>query len=263
VIHIHGIGFENYMPNWRRPLHVSNMHIIVFVVNGNVNYEVDGSAITLTRGDVLITHPGTTRFGSNGPHPPHQKYSAHFVLDLPEQHSSRHLCEMSGYTLFKTRKFEYFRQRFILLYNNWIDKSPLYEFTCQGGMIDLYGSLLMELRRHGIPAHKQLVASKIEMYIQDHFNEEIKISQLAELVHLSPNYVTTIFREAMGQTPIEYMHQLRSSVARDLLLSTDMKITEISEYLGYCEPTYFNRIFKKMTGQPPSAFLKQRGSYRD
>jgi AraC-like DNA-binding protein len=260
MIQLNAVSFENFVPNWRRSLFVSTIHIIVLNVHGNVVYDIDGSQLTMAKGDVLITHPGTTRSGSNGPYPPHQKYSAHFALNLPENHPIHKLCTLQGYQLFKTRKFEYFRQRFSMLYRNWIDKSPLYEFTCQGMVMELFGSLLLELTQQQIPANKQLIATEIETYIQSHFKEEITITQLAELVNLSPNYVTSIFKEVTGQTPIEYVHQLRSSIARDLLLSSDMKISEISDYLGFCEPTYFHRIFKKVMGLPPSALLKQRNS---
>ncbi|NHN32694.1 hypothetical protein G9U52_22990 [Paenibacillus sp. S3N08] len=81
---------------------------------------------------------------------------------------------MKGYRLFKTRKFEYFRQRFSQLYQTWITKLPLHEFICQGMVIELYGSLLLELGQQDIPAHKRLIATEIEDYIQSHFKEDIK-----------------------------------------------------------------------------------------
>ncbi len=127
-------------------------------------------------------------------------------------------------------------------------------------VIELYGSLLLELGQQDIPAHKRLIVSEIEEYIQSRFKEDIKIGQLAELVNLTPNYVSNIFKEVTGQSPIEYLHQHRVAVARELLLRSDMKIAEISDYLGFCEPAYFNRVFKKVTGEPPSALLKHRRS---
>jgi AraC-like DNA-binding protein len=245
------------VPNWRRAKFVSNQYIIVMVTYGQVMYEIDEVSLTLNKGDILITYPGKTRFGSNGPYPPHRKYSAHFTLD-PSQ--SDLLNELSvnkdGSHHFKTRKFDYYHQRFTSMHRQWIGASPLREFACQGMVMELFSSLLTGLRQQNIPAHKQLIVSELEAYIQTHFNEDIRIGQLAKLVKLSPNYVTTIFKEMTGQSPIEYIHHHRVAVASDLLLNSDMNIREISDYLGFCEPAYFNRIFKKVTGLPPSALQK-------
>ncbi|MDF2723284.1 MAG: hypothetical protein K0Q59_2959 [Paenibacillus sp.] len=260
MIHIESISYENGIPNWRRSRFVSQIHIIVMVVQGNVIYNVDGREMTLTKGDVLITYPGAIRAGTDGHFPPHEKYSAHFTLELPEAHPLRELCTMSGFQLYRTRKVEYFRQRFSSLYHNWLHRSPLRDFANEGMVMELYASMLQELKQQAIPAHKQRVVAEIESYLQAQFKEPVKIGQIAEHVNLSPNYVSTIFKEVTGQTPIEYMHQLRISVAHDLLLRSELNIAEISDYLGYCEPAYFNRMFKKVMGQPPSALLTHKNA---
>jgi len=251
------IGYDNLVPNWRRSKFVSSQYIIVLVVYGQVMYEVDEVSLTLSKGDILITCPGTTRFGTNGPYPPHRKYSALFTLNSSQHELQNELSIIKGYQCFKSRKFDYYHQRFTLMHRQWMGSSPLREFACQGMAMEMFSSMLTGLLQQNIPAHKQLIVSELEAYIQAHFNEEIRVSQLAELVKLSPNYVTTIFKETTGLSPIDYINHHRVSVASDLLLHSDMNIREISDYLGFCEPAYFNRIFKKVTGLPPSALLKQ------
>jgi AraC-like DNA-binding protein len=257
VMKLQWIGYDNMVPNWRRSKFVSNQYIIVMVVYGQVMYEIDEVSLALSKGDILITYPGVTRFGTNGPYPPHRKYSAHFTLDPSQQELLNELPVIKGYQHFKSRKFDYYHQRFTSMHRQWMGSSPLREFACQGMVMELFSSMLTGLQEQNIPAHKQLIVSELEAYILAHFNEDIRISQLAELVKLSPNYVTTIFKEVTGQSPIDYVHHHRVSVASDLLLHSDMNIRDISDYLGFCEPAYFNRIFKKVTGVPPSALQKQ------
>jgi len=256
MIRLHSVFFDDLVPNWRRAASAGETIVIVLVVHGQVAYEVDGRPLTLSKGDVLITYPGAVRAGGNGPFPPHRKYSAHFELALPEAFPDRERFEAAGYRLFRTRKFEYVLERFEQLYSHWSHRTPLHDFASQGLVMELYGSLLLELERPNLPARKQRLAAELEAYIRSRFTEDIRIGDLAELAGLTPNYVSSLFKEATGLTPIQYVHRLRVSVARDLLAHTDMTVSEISDYLGYCEPAYFNRMFKRATGVPPSALAK-------
>jgi YesN/AraC family two-component response regulator len=220
-------------------------------------YEVDEVPVTLSKGDILITYPGTTRYGTSGSYPPHRKYSAHFTLEPPQHDFLYELSIVQGHRCFKSGKFDYYHQRFAAIHRLWTSSSPLREFACQGMVMELFAAMLTELQQREIPAHKQLVVSRIQAYIHTHFDQDIRTDHLSALVKLSPNYLISIFKEVTGQSPIDYVHHHRVSIARDLLLHSDMNIREISDYLGFCEPAYFNRVFKKVTGQPPSALRKQ------
>ena len=121
---------------------------------------------------------------------------------------------------------------------------------------------MQEYTQISIPHHKILIANKIEQYINNHFREDIQVDELARLVSLTPNYVSTIFKEVTGLTIVQYIHQLRMETARDLLQHSDMSIAQISNYLGFCDPSYFNRVFKKITGQPPSRLRASLRNHR-
>lgn len=258
MLRLENVIYDDNIPNWRRSRIKSMRHVIIFVVQGTFQFQLDDYDTELTKGDILFVRPGPYRSGTNGPYPPHQKYVAHFQLDEPSKLlSSPHGCE-KGYELFKTNRAEYFRQRFHALHQAWMDKSAYHEFVCHGLISEIFGSMLQELDRKNISSYKMKIARRIENYILQHYKEEIKLEQLCELVQLSPNYVIRIFKEVFNQTPLGYMHQVRISVARDMLLQSDMTIQEISNYLGFCDPTYFNRVFRKITGNPPSLLRKER-----
>ena len=65
------------------------------------------------------------------------------------------------------------------------------------------------------------------------------------------------FKEYTGSTPAQYLLSLRISNAQTLLESTSYNITEIANIVGYDNPLYFSRIFKKQIGMSPSEFRKQ------
>ncbi|MFD0714769.1 helix-turn-helix domain-containing protein [Paenibacillus sp. GCM10027626] len=78
---------------------------------------------------------------------------------------------------------------------------------------------------------------------------------MAHLIHPSPNYTIAIFREVIGSSPINYIHQLRIMEACSLLINSDMTVAEISNHLGYYDTSYFFRIFKKYTSMSPTEFM--------
>ena len=79
-------------------------------------------------------------------------------------------------------------------------------------------------------------------------------SQLAALCFLSTTQFYHLFHEAMGMTPLHYRNILLLDRAKMLLRFGDISVAEISEMLGFSDPTYFCRFFKKHTGLPPSRF---------
>lgn len=267
MFQVHNIYFDDYHPNWHISWRETSTFILILVCNGQLLYDFNGTKEVISKGDIVLISPGTFRTGFKGSHPPHQKYSLHFNLEQPLDIQGLHDGLHDGsainiskkeYKILKPRNFEYLRQRFNLLHHVWKTKSPYYYYTGTGIAMELLGSVLHEWTQVSIPHHKVLITNKIEQYIIEHYKEEIKIGTLAELVSLTPNYVSSIFKEVTGQTIVQYIHQMRMDTAQDLLVHSNMNIAEISNYLGFCDPSYFNRVFKKMTGQAPSSFTNQK-----
>ncbi|UVI32706.1 helix-turn-helix domain-containing protein [Paenibacillus spongiae] len=252
------VFFDDRMEHWQVSSRMTEDPILALVTGGSLTYELDSTSVDLTKGDVLLIFPGTVRAGYHDPAVLHQKYAA--IFQLPESYEAPFIpiMEGAGYRLFRPKGFEYLRQRFSSLYRMWLSPSAFREMICAGILMELLGMLMQELEQRDVPAHKAAMARTIEHYIVRHYKEEIRIQDLAQLVNRTPNYVTTIFKETMGQTPIEFMHHIRITTARDLLLQTNMTITEVSDALGFCDPPYFNRVFKKIAGHAPSDLIKQR-----
>ena len=74
---------------------------------------------------------------------------------------------------------------------------------------------------------------------------------------MSVSWFIRNFKEYTGTTPTQYLLSLRISNAQSLLESTSCNVTEIAEIVGYNNPLYFSRLFKKQNGVSPSLFRKQ------
>ncbi len=95
----------------------------------------------------------------------------------------------------------------------------------------------------------------------DYINEEysdvsISLDKVAKSVNISPNYLSAVFSQEVGQTLIEYITSKRIDGAKRMLRQEDKRLSEIAYAVGYKDPHYFSFVFKKVTGCTPSEYRK-------
>lgn len=110
----------------------------------------------------------------------------------------------------------------------------------------LEGRMNMELKR---------IIENVIIIIQENYMKDISLDSCAEEVGTSPYSLSKAFKQIVGINFIDYLTQLRIEKAKELLTHSNMKINEIAESVGY-RHSYFNRIFKKQIGIPPSQYRK-------
>lgn len=104
--------------------------------------------------------------------------------------------------------------------------------------------------------HNVLRMRPVIEYLGEHFTEKSYIEQLADMINVSPDYFTKMFRDSIGKTPIDYINAMRVNLSMLLLYSTDMSMAEIADTIGFCNPNYFHKIFKQYMGTSPLAYRK-------
>lgn len=98
------------------------------------------------------------------------------------------------------------------------------------------------------------VIFRIKEIIEKRYMEDLSISKLSEEIFLTPNYISQIFKQGTGETVAEYITKVRMEQAKELLKSTDFKVLEIAEIVGFENPHYFSTVFRKYTGIHPQKF---------
>ena len=89
-------------------------------------------------------------------------------------------------------------------------------------------------------------------YIDSHFTDgALSLNQVARAVNISPNYLSAVFSQEMGETFTEYVTGRRMELARELLRTTDKRSGEAAAAVGYRDPHYFSFLFKKTQGCTP------------
>ncbi len=106
---------------------------------------------------------------------------------------------------------------------------------------------------------KELIRQKILPYIEENLSEPFTVSDLADSVGLNPQYMMRTFKKLTGLSVLEYVTDRKIKKAKELLLTTDTSIEQISEELGYFNYSYFFKMFKRAEGISPGQYRKEYG----
>jgi two-component system response regulator YesN len=101
-----------------------------------------------------------------------------------------------------------------------------------------------------------LLIQKVLKLIQEKYKDGITLEELAAGLHVTPEYLSTLFSKEVKKTFSVYIKELRINEAKDLLLRTDLKMFAIAEKVGYPDASYFSRVFKDVTGLSPGEYQR-------
>ncbi len=99
--------------------------------------------------------------------------------------------------------------------------------------------------------------SKVKDYVDRNYSENITLTSIAKDFGISSGYLSVLFNDHIGQNFIDYLTNLRIQNAKNLLKSTDLKIYEIADRVGYRDAYYFSTAFKKIVGINPTDYREK------
>lgn len=94
-------------------------------------------------------------------------------------------------------------------------------------------------------------------YIEDQYTEKIRIAQLSDIIHVCDDRLIRLFKEVTGETPVEYIMNLRIEAAIKLLSKEELSIAEIAEQTGFGSDTYMTRVFKQRLNKTPGKYRRK------
>ena len=144
----------------------------------------------------------------------------------------------------------------------YLFKEMIHELqTCKTGYEDLLTMYLRQIfllvqrtRQEERPTVSTYIQEEMEFarrYFNEHYNEPISIQEYAESRNMSVCYFQRNFKQIVKHTPMQYLLTIRVNNAASLLETTDYSMAEIAAIVGYEDPLYFSRLFRKIKGVSP------------
>ncbi len=100
----------------------------------------------------------------------------------------------------------------------------------------------------------KLILRKAIDYIQDHYNEQVTLNEVAENIYVSTFYISRMFKKELGKSFVDYLNDVRIEKSKELLKDVRYKTYEVAEIVGISDPHYFSKLFKKYSGMTPSEY---------
>jgi two-component system response regulator YesN len=98
----------------------------------------------------------------------------------------------------------------------------------------------------------------VRTIVAQHYDRPLSLTWLAGQVYLNPSYLSRLFKRLAGVTLIHYINQVRINRAKELLLTSNMKVSDIAACTGFESPSYFNQAFKRQAGIAPIDFRQNK-----
>ncbi|NDL67279.1 response regulator [Anaerotalea alkaliphila] len=97
-------------------------------------------------------------------------------------------------------------------------------------------------------------AEQVRRHLEEHYREPLTLDLLARQVHLSREHLARSYKKAFGATVMDHLLEIRLAEARNLLERTDLPVKEVAARVGFEDPKYFSKVFRKQTGMRPTDF---------
>ena len=253
-------------PRYAMPHHWHEETEIIRILSGSFKLTLDEHERRASAGDCIFINGGTLHGGI-----PEDCIYDCIVLDYE--------YFFKGNVLFKTRLAPLFNHSMRLpetipaedtkahellreLFSTVQSRQDGYEFQVIGLLSLLTGHFLK--MGYYEPAEKRSdtvlrlqSVKKVLDYIETHYSEPIRLSDLSSLSGMSPGYFCRYFKEMTYRTPIDYLNYYRIEVAVTRLLAENASVTEVAYACGYNELNYFIRCFKKYKGISPKQYVQR------
>lgn len=115
-----------------------------------------------------------------------------------------------------------------------------------------YESLLLNKDQNRSHHDEEII--KIQEWLYDNYQKQLRISELASRFQLSVRSLNRRFKLATNTTPLQYLHELRIAHGKELLKQSNLAISEVADMVGYQDASYFTSLFKKLNKVTPNEY---------
>lgn len=233
---------------------------LILICSGSSEYLIHDKKVIIKPGDLLVYNADVVHDEVSGPDMEVGSYCiAVGGLHMPGLRENALIPDEAGYVFPTGKYFADLRCLFEMMFRTLSAGEPNAELFCSSLMHALLVSVLTVTAGPRAESEKPLeephiLGRRIKEYIDKHYMEPITLQSMGEALHISPYYLSHVFKQMSGYSPVQYLLRRRIGEAQTLLITTDLSITRIAEMVGYDTQSYFNLQFTKNVGMPPNKF---------
>lgn len=231
---------------------------LLYVASGKAHFYFQGKEEIVSAGNMVLYRPKEEQryyyYGAEHP----EVYWVHFTGNNVKNILRQYGIADDIHVIHTNTSLEYKR-----LFSLMIQELKLCKDDYEELLVHYLKELLIMIHRvliNNPPGKSSFLITEMDdavQYFHTNYNQTISIENYAAKHNMSVSWFIRNFKEYTNATPAQYILSLRISNARTLLENTSYNVSEISNIVGYENPLYFSRIFKKQCGMSPSEFRKQ------
>lgn len=252
-------GLLEDAPNWFNIQHSHDFCEILYVAGGAGEAILEGKKFRLAPGDLVVVNPGTLHEErSDAKAPLRLIFLA--IRDFAVPGLPAGCLSQEKYRVLTCGEYQYKMDIYLReLLQETSSQIEFYQEISQG-LVSALLVLVMRLIRINPEDEAALSqeCQKIKEYLDQNFTSLITLDSLSETVYISKHYLSHLFKEQTGVSPIKYLTSKRMEKACELLSETELPVSEVSKAVGYENPLYFSQVFKRVYGISPVKYRMGR-----
>lgn len=260
VFNIFDIRQERGMPQRERTIIGSDCYTLVWVRFGQCRFELSGTPAAIYKNELLLIPAGSAAAELGDSRSSRESIMVRFSPQTPETIRLLPLLARKEPLRWMTHMPELLLEKLLHLAGQWSERDPYYAVMCSALLTELIVTVNREIDQGGRAPSAIRHIERMKRYVEERYRSKITKVELGDCIGVSPNYAAALFKQVTGLTISEYVHLRRMKTAQYLLRHSQLSVQDISEHLGYSDPSYFNRVFKRLVGKLPSDLLAERGS---
>lgn len=258
-IRVETIGITHRDPNYFIERKHADYFVLEYVKSGKGYVCCEGKNYTVEKDCVYLLQPGMGHKYGADKKQPYEKIWINFFssvfadLFAAYGHTNKVVFENSG--------CEKYFEELIAIAEECSDNEEAYLKVSE-----VLFKIILELCKCRKAEQKQktsYVANLVKETLDNSIYRKVTIEELAKEINFSKSQMTREFRKYYGSTPYKYLLDRKIVIAKQMLVSTSMRVQEISEALGFVDAYYFSDIFKTKTGLSPLMFRKEQNANKN
>lgn len=225
-----------------------------YILRGSAVFHIDRELYEVKAGDLIIANRNELHAGYSTAVPYEALLLVFDPSDISPELGEKHLRFQS-----LVREDDAVWQRMTAIFDAWDEQGLGYRALCRARVTEL---LVYLCRHYAVDrvAPKEMVKRRRDLerlqpaldYIEQNYAERLSVMQLAQLLCLSPDRLGHLFRDGVGQAPLQYINEIRLRKAMNLLKTKEYTVTEVAQAVGFFDYNHFGRLFRRRYGCTPN-----------